>query len=36
MAELFEPQELLMKQALIDKYFPRQKAGPAPSSGSQA
>jgi V/A-type H+-transporting ATPase subunit B len=27
MAECFEPQELLMKQALVDKYFPR--AGPA-------
>ncbi|MBE9171929.1 V-type ATP synthase subunit B [Cyanobium sp. LEGE 06143] len=24
MAECFEPEELLMKQALIDKYFPRQ------------
>jgi V/A-type H+-transporting ATPase subunit B len=23
MAECFEPQELLMKQELIDKYFPR-------------
>ncbi len=25
LAECFEPEELLMKQALIDKYFPRQK-----------
>lgn len=26
MAECFEPQELLMKQALVDKYFPRPAA----------
>jgi len=25
LAECFEPQELLMKQALVDKYFPKQK-----------
>jgi V/A-type H+-transporting ATPase subunit B len=25
LAECFEPQELLMKQSLIDKYFPKQK-----------
>ncbi|MEW6356713.1 MAG: V-type ATP synthase subunit B [Planctomycetota bacterium] len=25
LAECFEPQELLMKQALVDKYFPRRK-----------
>jgi len=24
MAECFEPEELLMKQALIKKYFPRE------------
>lgn len=27
LAECFEPQELLMKQALIDKYYARHKAG---------
>jgi V/A-type H+-transporting ATPase subunit B len=33
MAECFEPQELLMKQALVDKYFP--KAGqPAPAQSA--
>jgi V/A-type H+-transporting ATPase subunit B len=26
LAECFEPQELLMKQELIDKYFPKEKA----------
>jgi V/A-type H+-transporting ATPase subunit B len=25
LAECFEPQELLMKQALVDKYFPKQQ-----------
>ena len=25
LAECFEPQELLMKQELIDKYFPQQQ-----------
>ncbi|RKZ79161.1 MAG: V-type ATP synthase subunit B, partial [Gammaproteobacteria bacterium] len=25
LAECFEPEELLMKQALVDKYFPKQK-----------
>ena len=25
LAECFAPQELLMKQALIDKYFPKQQ-----------
>jgi V/A-type H+/Na+-transporting ATPase subunit B len=25
MAECFEPQDLLMKQELIDKYFPGEK-----------
>lgn len=29
LAECFEPQELLMKQALIDKYFPKQKISAA-------
>ncbi len=29
MAECFEPQELLMKQALIDKYFPRASSAKA-------
>jgi V/A-type H+-transporting ATPase subunit B len=28
LAECFEPQELLMKQALVDKYFPRADASP--------
>jgi V/A-type H+-transporting ATPase subunit B len=33
MAECFAPQELLMKQALIDKYFPRDLAeAPAPAA----
>ena len=27
LSECFEPQELLMKQALIEKYFPRARAG---------
>jgi len=36
MAECFEPPELLMKQALVDKYYPRERptagaAAPAPS-----
>jgi V/A-type H+-transporting ATPase subunit B len=26
LAECFEPQELLMKQALVDKYYPKQRA----------
>ena len=26
LAECFEPQELLMKQALVDKYFPHRTA----------
>ena len=25
LGECFEPQELLMKQALVDKYYPRSK-----------
>jgi V/A-type H+-transporting ATPase subunit B len=29
LAECFEPQELLMKQELIDKYFPTEKGGAA-------
>ena len=29
MAECFEPQELLMKQSLIDKYFPRDRSTPS-------
>ncbi len=29
LAECFEPQELLMKQALIDKYYPREKLAKA-------
>jgi V/A-type H+-transporting ATPase subunit B len=32
LAECFEPQELLMKQALVDKYFPRSQPAAAPSS----
>jgi V/A-type H+-transporting ATPase subunit B len=32
MAECFAPEELLMKQALVDKYYPRERpAGAAPS-----
>jgi V/A-type H+-transporting ATPase subunit B len=31
LAECFDPQELLMKQALVDNYFPKKK-GSAPSS----
>jgi V/A-type H+-transporting ATPase subunit B len=27
LAECFKPEELLMKQQLIDKYFPQQQAG---------
>ena len=34
MARWFEPQELLMKQSLIDKYYPRKASASAP--GSQA
>ena len=30
LSECFEPQELLMKQALIDKYYPRNR----PNAGS--
>jgi V/A-type H+/Na+-transporting ATPase subunit B len=33
LAECFEPQELLMKQALIDKYYPRKS--PAVAIGAQ-
>jgi len=29
MAECFEPQELLMKQSLIDKYFPHDRSTPS-------
>ncbi|MBW2498606.1 MAG: V-type ATP synthase subunit B [Deltaproteobacteria bacterium] len=29
MAECFEPQELLMKQSIVDKYFPRPSAKPS-------
>ncbi|HZR82976.1 MAG TPA: V-type ATP synthase subunit B [Candidatus Binatia bacterium] len=35
LAECFEPQELLMKQALIDKYFPRDRAA-SPGDGAAA
>jgi len=34
LAECFEPQELLMKQALIDKYYPRNRAGAEEDSAS--
>ncbi len=34
LAECFEPQELLMKQALIDKYFPKSAAPLSPSSAA--
>jgi V/A-type H+-transporting ATPase subunit B len=30
LAECFEPQELLMKQGLVDKYYPRSKPDPTP------
>jgi len=30
LAECFEPQELLMKQALVDKYYPKQKRQESP------
>jgi V/A-type H+/Na+-transporting ATPase subunit B len=33
LAECFEPQELLMKQALIDKYYPPKS--PAAATGTQ-
>jgi V/A-type H+-transporting ATPase subunit B len=33
LAECFEPQELLMKQALIDKYYPHKS--PAAATGAQ-
>lgn len=33
MAACFEPHELLMKQALVDKYYPASGDGPAPSEG---
>jgi V/A-type H+-transporting ATPase subunit B len=44
MAECFEPQELLMKQALIDKYYPRREqpgeqageSGPTPPEPASA
>ena len=32
LAECFQPEQLLMKQALIDKYFPSPKAAPARES----
>jgi V/A-type H+-transporting ATPase subunit B len=31
LGECFEPQELLMKQALVDKYYPRSKSTSAPT-----
>jgi len=34
LAECFEPQELLMKQALVDKYYPHK--GPAVATGASA
>jgi V/A-type H+-transporting ATPase subunit B len=34
LAECFEPQELLMKQALIDEYYPRNRAEAGEDSGS--
>ena len=33
LAECFEPQELLMKQALIDKFFPRKSPAAAADTG---
>src|SRR5271166_1553490 len=35
LGECFEPQELLMKQALVDKYYPRSKptSNPTPANG---
>ncbi|MCP5119010.1 MAG: V-type ATP synthase subunit B, partial [bacterium] len=32
LAECFEPEELLMKQALVDKYFPQRQAVEAESA----
>ena len=34
LAECFEPQELLMKQALIDEYYPRNRAEAGEDSAS--
>ena len=31
LGECFEPQELLMKQGLVDKYYPRSKPASAPT-----
>jgi V/A-type H+-transporting ATPase subunit B len=36
LAECFEPQELLMKQNLVDKYFPRQPAAAAKEEAHHA
>lgn len=36
MAECFEPEELLMKQELLNKYFPRKKAAPPAESAPAA
>ena len=36
MAECFEPQELLMKQAMIDKYFPHPGASPDSAAAGEA
>jgi V/A-type H+/Na+-transporting ATPase subunit B len=33
LGECFDPDELLMKQNLIDKYYPKQAAGTAPAKG---
>ncbi|MCA9650716.1 MAG: V-type ATP synthase subunit B [Myxococcales bacterium] len=33
LADCFEPRELLMKQQLVDEYFPRRAEAPAPAAG---
>ena len=35
LAECFEPQELLMKQTLVDKYFPREALPPEAARGGE-
>lgn len=36
LAECFEPEQLLMKQALVDRYFPHPDASTQPESGSKS
>jgi len=35
MAECFEPQELLMKQALVEKYFPHVRSTTSAAASKQ-